>query len=130
MSISLSPNARFPTAEEKSSTRPLSDSRRRTETARLLSRARASRGASRTRYEDEVIRINMTVASDVARRYHGRGKYWSPSGAGDEYEGEWRADRPHGHGRYLWRSSGEVYEGEWHDGMRDGKGNAKVCNIE
>ena len=55
-------------------------------------------------------------------RYHGRGKYWSPSGAGDEYEGEWRADRPHGHGRYLWRSSGEVYEGEWHDGMRDGKG--------
>lgn len=73
MSISLSPNAHFPTAEEKSSTRPLSESRRRTETARLLSRARASRGASRTRYEDEVIRINMTVASDVARRYHGRG---------------------------------------------------------
>jgi RNA polymerase sigma-B factor len=39
----------------------------------LLSRARASRGAARARYEDEVIALNMVVASDVARRYHGRG---------------------------------------------------------
>ncbi|WKN47587.1 sigma-70 family RNA polymerase sigma factor [Nocardioides sp. Arc9.136] len=51
----------------------MTDSRRRMETARLLSRARASQGELRTRYEDEVIRLNMTVASDVARRYHGRG---------------------------------------------------------
>ncbi|MDO9458169.1 sigma-70 family RNA polymerase sigma factor [Nocardioides sp.] len=39
----------------------------------LLSRARASRGDARARYEDEVIRLNMVVATDVARRYHGRG---------------------------------------------------------
>lgn len=39
----------------------------------LLSRARASRGDARARYEDEAIRLNMQVASDVARRYHGRG---------------------------------------------------------
>jgi RNA polymerase sigma-B factor len=51
----------------------LPESRRRTETARLLSLAKASRGAARHRYEDEVIRINMRVARDVARRYHGRG---------------------------------------------------------
>ncbi len=35
--------------------------------------ARAARGVARHRYEDEVIRLNMRVASDVARRYHGRG---------------------------------------------------------
>lgn len=51
----------------------LSESRRRLETARLLSRARATRGTQRRRYEDEVIRLNMRVASEVARRYHGRG---------------------------------------------------------
>jgi RNA polymerase sigma-B factor len=39
----------------------------------LLSRARASRGDARARYEDEAIRLNMVVATDVARRYHGRG---------------------------------------------------------
>lgn len=52
---------------------PMTDSRRRLETARLLSRARASQGEVRGRYEDEVIALNMNVASDVARRYHGRG---------------------------------------------------------
>ena len=51
----------------------LSDARRRVETARLLSRARASQGDARAKYEDDVIRLNMTVAADVARRYHGRG---------------------------------------------------------
>lgn len=49
------------------------DARRRVQTAVLLSRARASRGATRARYEDEAVRVNMDVASDVARRYHGRG---------------------------------------------------------
>lgn len=51
----------------------MSDARRRGETARLLSRARASRGSTRARYEDDVIRLNMAVATDIARRYHGRG---------------------------------------------------------
>jgi RNA polymerase sigma-B factor len=55
------------------SSRTVSDARRRVETAMLLSRARASRGETRARYEDEAIRVNMGVASDVARRYHGRG---------------------------------------------------------
>jgi RNA polymerase sigma-B factor len=51
----------------------MSETRRRRETARLLALARETRGAAGHRHEDEVIRINMGVASDVARRYHGRG---------------------------------------------------------
>ena len=51
----------------------ISGARRRAETARLLARARASRGDRRIRYEDDVIRLNMGVAREVARRYHGRG---------------------------------------------------------
>ncbi|WP_121255197.1 sigma-70 family RNA polymerase sigma factor [Nocardioides ferulae] len=47
--------------------------RRRLETARLLSRARASRGERRTRYEDAVINLNLEVATEVAAAYHGRG---------------------------------------------------------
>ena len=49
------------------------ESARQHETARLLARARATRGELRHRYEDEVIRINLRVATTVARRYHGRG---------------------------------------------------------
>lgn len=45
----------------------------RMETARLLSLASASRGSARHRYEDDVIRLDIPVARDVARRYHGRG---------------------------------------------------------
>jgi RNA polymerase sigma-B factor len=51
----------------------LSESRRRIETARLLSRARASTGERRVRYEDDVIQLNLGVAGEIARRYHGRG---------------------------------------------------------
>lgn len=51
----------------------LSDARRRVETARLLSRARAATGETRSRYENDVVRLNLVVAADVARRYHGRG---------------------------------------------------------
>lgn len=51
----------------------LSNARRRAETARLLARARASGGEDRARYENEVVRLNLVVAADVARRYHGRG---------------------------------------------------------
>lgn len=47
--------------------------RRRAETARLLLRARACRGAERERHENEVVRLNLPVALEVARRYHGRG---------------------------------------------------------
>lgn len=51
----------------------LSDARRRAETARLLSRARAAGGEARARYENDVVRLNLGVAAEVARRYHGRG---------------------------------------------------------
>lgn len=51
----------------------LSDARRRVETARLLSRARAAAGESRAHYENEVVRLNLEVAAAIARRYHGRG---------------------------------------------------------
>ena len=50
---------------------PVSRTRRLAETTRLLSR-RDSRGEARV-IEDQVIRLNMVVARDVARRYHGRG---------------------------------------------------------
>lgn len=66
-------NEAEPTRESLTPAPVMTESRRRMETARLLSRARASRGEARRRYEDDVIRINMRVASDVARRYHGRG---------------------------------------------------------
>ena len=55
------------------SSRTVSDARRRVETAVLLQHARSTTGAERARYEDEAIRLNMVVATDVARRYHGRG---------------------------------------------------------
>ena len=55
------------------SSHPLGDSRRRVETARLLLSARVTSGDERADLEDDVIRLNMTVAADVARRYHGRG---------------------------------------------------------
>lgn len=51
----------------------LSEARRRAETARLLSRARAVHGEDRSRYENEVVRLHLALAADVARRYHGRG---------------------------------------------------------
>jgi RNA polymerase sigma-B factor len=57
----------------RTASRAVSESRRRVETAACLSRARASTGDTRARYEDEAIRLNMGVASEVARRYHGRG---------------------------------------------------------
>lgn len=49
------------------------DARRRVETARLLTLARATRGETRAGYENEVVRLNLPVAQDVARRYRGRG---------------------------------------------------------
>ncbi len=46
---------------------------RREATALLLSRAKGATPARRLHLQDEVIRINMSVASDAARRYRGRG---------------------------------------------------------
>jgi RNA polymerase sigma-B factor len=55
------------------SDRPRSRVVRRQRTADLLARAQRARGATRRRLEDEVVRLNMGVARDVARRYHARG---------------------------------------------------------
>ncbi len=55
---------------------PASDARasRRGETARLLEEAhRADSPAARAALHEEVIRLNMQVAGEIARRYHGRG---------------------------------------------------------
>jgi RNA polymerase sigma-B factor len=49
------------------------DSRRRVETARLLLRARATEGRVREGYENQVVRLNLPVALEIARRYRGRG---------------------------------------------------------
>ena len=50
---------------------PLSRTRRVDETTRLLSRR--SSDADAHGVEEQVVRLNMVVARDVARRYHGRG---------------------------------------------------------
>lgn len=49
------------------------EEQRRVLTAQLLMRAGASRGTTREGYEDEVIRLNMPVARELAHRYHRRG---------------------------------------------------------
>ena len=46
---------------------------RRAETARLLSEAREVEGPQRELLQDQAIRLNMGVATEIARRYHGRG---------------------------------------------------------
>jgi RNA polymerase sigma-B factor len=49
------------------------DLSRREATRALLERAIGTRGAERADLEERVVRLNMSVASDVARRYRGRG---------------------------------------------------------
>lgn len=46
---------------------------RKSETARLLGEAAAAEGEQRAALEEEVVRLNMQVATEIARRYHGRG---------------------------------------------------------
>jgi RNA polymerase sigma-B factor len=46
---------------------------RREATVGLFARARAATGAERRALEDELVRLNMGVATDCARRYRGRG---------------------------------------------------------
>ncbi|MBI4757209.1 MAG: hypothetical protein HY778_17715 [Betaproteobacteria bacterium] len=57
-----------------------------------------------------------------ADRREGRGRYvWGTRTpwAGDSFEGGYRADMRHGHGVYEW-ASGDRYEGEWTDDVRQG----------
>jgi RNA polymerase sigma-B factor len=46
---------------------------RREATTRLFELAREAQDEDRKRHLDEIVRLNMTVASDCARRYRGRG---------------------------------------------------------
>jgi RNA polymerase sigma-B factor len=48
-------------------------SHRRTETARLFDEAAQSEGAVREGLHEQIIRLNMVIAGELARRYHGRG---------------------------------------------------------
>ena len=48
-------------------------SHRRTETARLFDEAVRSEGTVREGLLEEIIRLNMVIAGELARRYHGRG---------------------------------------------------------
>lgn len=59
--------------ERAPATLATTEARRRTHAARLLLRARASSGPARKRCENEVVRLHLDVALDLARRYHGRG---------------------------------------------------------
>lgn len=65
----------------------------------------------------------------------GLGKYTSPNGQVDgveyknaqvTYEGQWFADKQHGHGRELWEAFSEgrkfEYLGQFRDGTKDGDG--------
>ena len=47
--------------------------RRRSRNRALLAQAWRAQGAERRRIQDEVVRLNLDVARDVARRYQGRG---------------------------------------------------------
>jgi len=47
--------------------------RRRTSTQKLLEQLETAAAGHRERVEDELISLNVPVAHDVARRYHGRG---------------------------------------------------------
>lgn len=51
---------------------PVGEPDRKQQTTQLLQSARCCAGAERRRFEDDVIRLNIPVARDVARRYRGR----------------------------------------------------------
>ena len=59
-----------------------------------------------------------------AGKYHGAGKYTSVDSDGHalEYEGEWKGDKMNGHGRYVYKDTGDVYEGNFINGFREGFG--------
>ena len=50
----------------------------------------------------------------------GSGKFFYING--DVYDGEWKADKRHGHGTYTYADTGSRYVGSWRDGQRNGHG--------
>jgi len=74
--VATSPDTSGPAGATEPSATTSSNARntRRRDTARLLDEAsRADSPEERSALLDEVIRINMQVAGEIARRYHGRG---------------------------------------------------------
>lgn len=54
------------------------------------------------------------------RQEAGRGRFtWADDG--DVYEGEFKADKREGRGKFTF-ASGNVYEGEWKAGKKEGRG--------
>jgi RNA polymerase sigma-B factor len=70
-----SASAHRATSEQLAPEPPSADPRthRRAETARLFDEAVRCEGAAREGLLEEIIRLNMVIAGELARRYHGRG---------------------------------------------------------
>ncbi|MEY3475267.1 MAG: hypothetical protein RL087_1725, partial [Pseudomonadota bacterium] len=60
-----------------------------------------------------------------ALRHHCFGEVVNPSG--NRYVGEWRDNKPHGQGTYIWASGGR-YVGEYREGRRTGRGTHVFSN--
>ena len=58
-------------------------------------------------------------------KMHGQGLYIYGEGEweGDKYVGEWKDDKKNGKGIYTW-ADGKMYEGEWKSGLMNGQGTA------
>ncbi|BHF61213.1 MORN repeat-containing protein 3 [Sparganum proliferum] len=41
---------------------------------------------------------------------------------GDQYTGEWKNNKKHGQGQYVWKDTQLIYEGQWKFGKRSGFG--------
>jgi len=92
------------------------------------------RGMNQPKDAPEVARIVRAVMkyADMSRYEgqlltglrHGRGRLIFGAPTWDEYEGEWRYDKKHGHGVYKRGPHARtgVYDGEWVDDMPHGRG--------
>ena len=50
----------------------------------------------------------------------GTGQYYYLNG--DTYDGEWKRDKKHGHGTYMFFNKGNKYEGSWREDKMNGRG--------
>ncbi|CAF3322959.1 unnamed protein product [Rotaria socialis] len=52
------------------------------------------------------------------------------SSDGSQYKGEWKNDKKHGKGIYIWKSTGDFYEGDFANDMRTGFGTLTVKTVD